>query len=259
MKEQLSNFARSPQGATQIGSFCGTPLLVKGKTWLPAAELLVWGFLTLRLSRRHPQWSWGKRLATSAGQTIAILGSEWGHNLAHAAAAARLGKPADAIRITLGMPILIYLMPEHPSVTPRQHIVRSLAGPAFNAALLGLSALLRRMTRPESPAGEVAEAAVGMNLFLSTASLTPNPEIDGGPALKWALVEGGCSHKKADQLVKQANQAVGFGLLAAAAAALARRKRFLALICGIFALIGLEYGFHSTPNETETHNETATA
>ena len=37
-----------------------------------------------------------------------VLGSEWCHNLAHAAAARAIGKPVDAIRITWGMPLLVY-------------------------------------------------------------------------------------------------------------------------------------------------------
>jgi len=77
------------------------------------------------------------------------------------------------------------------TVTPRQHIVRALGGPICNALILPFALLFRRLARQGSMARDVANAAVGMNAFLCTASLLPIPGIDGGPALKWALVERG--------------------------------------------------------------------
>lgn len=241
--DDLADFVRSTEGATIVGKIFDAPLVVKGKTWLPVTELGMWGIMTCVAGHKRPARSWGERLGVGALTTLVILGSEWLHNLAHAAAACRVGKPAQAIRITFGMPLLIYPIPEDPGVTPLQHIARSLGGPLFNALLLLGAATIRRFTRPDSVAREVADAAMGMNLFLCTASLVPNPEIDGGPALKWALVEGGSTPGRADAMVKKANQVVGLGLAGASGGAFARQRPFLGAILGMLSWLSLDFGF----------------
>src|SRR4030067_856137 len=107
-------------------------------------------------------------------------GSEGGHNLAHIAVARAVGKPVDGVRILLGMPVLLYNEPEHPSITPRQHLLRSLAGPICNGCLLFISQVFQRHTPAGSPAREVADTAVGMNSFIACGSLLPVPVFDGG-------------------------------------------------------------------------------
>ena len=59
----------------------------------------------------------------------AILGSEWCHSLAHAAAARSIGKPMDALRIDWGMPLVVYYDVDNEKVAPREHIIRALGGP----------------------------------------------------------------------------------------------------------------------------------
>jgi MYXO-CTERM domain-containing protein len=76
-------------------------------------------------------------------------------------------------------------------------------------------------------------------LFLSTVSLLPIPGIDGGPILKWSLVERGHSVEEAEEAVRSVN-----GLLALAAALLAglafrRRKTLIGVILGMFSLSSL--------------------
>jgi Zn-dependent protease len=242
-KQALSDFVRSPDGTTTIGHVFGTPVVIKGKTWFPVAELIVWGIMTLVAGRERPNRPWRERLGVGALTSLIILGSEWCHNLAHAAAAQRVGKPADGIRISLGMPVLLYPTAEDPTVTPRQHIARSLAGPAFNGLLLLVSSILRRFTRPNTLAREAADAAVGMNLFISTAALVPNPEIDGGPTFKWALVSRGYTPERADRIVKESNKFVGPLLAGAAGLAAARKRYFVAFVISLFSLISLDYGF----------------
>ena len=172
-----------------------------------------------------------------------ILGSEWGHNLAHAAAAQLVGKPMDALRITWGMPLVVYHDINDQSVTPSQHIVRALGGPVFNTLLFLLAVISRQFTRLGSVAREVVNAAVGMNLFLSTVSLLPIPGIDGGPILKWSLVERGDSLEQADEMVKEVNKVVGIGLGSGAVFAFKKKRKFIGAILAMFSLIALAVGW----------------
>ena len=149
----------------------------------------------------------------------------------------------DAMRIAWGMPLVVYYNLNDQNVTPRQHISRALGGPLFNAALLPFILLFRRFTRQGSVSREVADAAAGMNLFLCTASLMPIPGIDGGPILKWSLVESGRSVAEADDLVKKADLVLGAGLGVTASLAMKRRRKFLAAILGIFTALALAVGF----------------
>jgi len=85
--------------AAVVGTVFNTPLVAKGKTWYPAVELITWPIMAWIAKKRQPHRSWMQSLG-NGGLTMAIvLGSEWCHNLAHAAAARMVGKPMDAIRI----------------------------------------------------------------------------------------------------------------------------------------------------------------
>jgi Zn-dependent protease len=233
----------STDNATTIWRAFGTPLVVKGITWFPLAELIAWGIMAWVAGKRHPDWNWGKRIGTGALTSVVVLGSEWCHNLAHAGAARWIGKPMDAMRIAWGMPLVVYYNLNDQNVAPRQHISRALGGPLFNAAVLPFILLFRRFTPQGSVRHEVADAAAGMNLFLCTVSLLPIPGIDGGPVLKWSLVESGHSVAEADGLVKKADLVVGAGLGVAAGLAMKRRRNFLSAILGMFAALALAVGF----------------
>jgi Zn-dependent protease len=226
-----------------VGSVFGTPVVVKGRTWLPLTQVAVWLIMAWHARRNHPERSWGKRLVTGALTMAAILGPEWCHNLAHAAAARIVGKPMDALRVTWGMPLVVYHDLNDETVTPRQHIARALGGPLFNALLLPLALLLRKLTQHGSIPRDVADAAAGMNLFLSTASLLPIPGIDGGPILKWALVARGSTPQEADEKVQAVDRVVGGGLGVAADLAFKKRRPFLAAILAMFSLLSLAVGF----------------
>jgi len=191
----------------------------------------------------RPDRSMGERLGVGALTAATLLGSEWGHNLAHAAAAAWVGKPMDALKVTWGMPLVIYHNINDQTVTPRQHITRALGGPLFNAAILPFALILHRFSRPGSTTRDVATAAVGMNLLLSTASLLPIPGIDGGPILKWSLVEKGCTVAEADETIKKVDRVVGAGLGVAAGAAIKSRRKFLGAILALFSILALAVGF----------------
>jgi len=134
-----------------------------------------------------------------------VLGSEWCHNLAHLLASNWIGKPMDKMRIQAGMPRCIYQEINDSNVSPRQHITRSLGGPVISFLLLQVTGLARTLTRSDSIAGETAKTAYQTNLFLSLISLLPIPGIDGGPILKWSLVERGKTIEEADHIVQKAN------------------------------------------------------
>lgn len=228
---------------TTIGHLFGTPVVVKGKTWLPLTELVVWAIMAWVAGRGRSDRSWSKRLGIGALTMSAILGSEWCHNLAHAAAARFVGKPMDALRVAWGMPLVVYHDVGDRTVTPRQHILRALGGPLFNALLLPFALLFQRATREGSALRDVANAAVGMNTFLCTGSLLPIPGIDGGPVLKWSLVERGRTSEEADEMVLGVNRVMGAGLGVAAGVALKKRHWLLGMILAMVAAMALAIGF----------------
>jgi len=236
-------FLQPADDATTVARVFDTSLVVKGKSWFPANWIIVWMVMAWVAGRGHPERSWGKRIGTGALTTTAILGSEWCHNLAHAAAASLVGKPVDAIRIVWGLPLLVYYDINDPTVTPRQHILRALGGPLFNALLFPLTLVFRRFTRPGTVARDAANAAAGMNAFLATASLLPIPGIDGGPLLKWSLVRRGSTPRQADKRVKRVNRVTGAGLGLAAGIALKKRRWFIGAILGLFAALSWAIGF----------------
>jgi Zn-dependent protease len=222
-----------------VGYIFDAPLVTKGVTWLPLTQLATWLIMVREAGRLHPERTWLQRMGVAALTMPVILGSEWCHNLAHAAAARLVGHPADAIRVTWGMPLLVYFDEKESEVTPRQHIIRALGGPAINIVFLGVAAILRRYTRPKSTARDVADAALGMNAFLILGGMLPIPYIDGGATLKWALVGNGQTPVEADETLKKVNAVTAAGLGAGAAVAFKVRKRFLGGIFAMFAATAL--------------------
>lgn len=218
-----------------VATLFDAPLVTKGFSWLPLTQAVTWWIMTREAGRQHPQWSWLQRLGVGGMTMAVILGSEWCHNLAHAAAAQSVGHPTDAIRVNLGMPLLVYYDVEDPNVAPRHHLVRALGGPLVNALIWGSAFLLRRFTRDGSVARDVADAAVHMNAFLCLVGMLPIPYLDGGAVLKWTLVENGQSPAAADETVKKASTLTAPGLAGASVLAFKRRKRFLG---GVLALLG---------------------
>jgi len=227
------------QEFTTVGEIFDAPLVVVGKTWFPLTEIVVWGIMAREAGRLHPERGWLTRLGVSALTMPVILGSEWCHNLAHAAVAKWVGHPADAIRITWGMPLLVYHDIEDASVKPREHIIRALGGPVINLTFLGIATILRPFTQFGSSARDVLDAAMGMNVFLFLGGMLPIPGIDGGAALKWVLVEKGKTIAQADKTIRKVDALTATGLGAGAAVAFKKRKRLLGGIFAMFAGIAL--------------------
>jgi len=232
----------SNQEFTTVGQIFGAPLVVVGRTWLPLTEILVLGIMIREAGRLHPERSWLIRLGVASLTMPVILGSEWCHNLAHAAVAKKVGHPADAIRLTWGMPLLVYYDTEDPEVTARVHIVRALGGPMINAILGGLAALLRPLTKPDSIPRDVVNAALGMNAFLILGGMLPIPGIDGGAILKWVLIQNRQTPAQADETIRRVDMVTAAGLATGAAMAFKRHKRLLSGILTMFAGIALAIG-----------------
>jgi Zn-dependent protease len=191
-----------------------TPVTKKGFSWIPLSQITLWIIFSRGAAKQKPESSILHWAAEGFFKMAAVLSAEWGHNLAHLAASNLIGKPMDELRIQAGMPRCVYQDINDRLVTPRQHIIRSLGGPIFNGLLLPITAVVQKMTRTGSIAGETAKTAFQTNLFLSLISLLPIPGIDGGPLLKWNLVTRGYTIQEADQTVQEINGplALCFGL-----------------------------------------------
>jgi Zn-dependent protease len=227
---------------TQIACVFSTPVVVKGKTWLPISEWIVWVFTTWLAGKRREGRTLFQRMGVGLLTMPVISGLEWCHNFAHAAAAHLIGKPMDAMRILWGTPMAVYYDINDTSVTPRQHIFRALGGPLFNASLLPFALLLRSRTDPEKITRELADIAVGMNAFLCSVSLLPIPGIDGGPILKWSLVERGSTPKEADEKVRETNSLLGVCLGFASAIAFAKKRGLIGALMALLSGLALAIG-----------------
>ncbi|GAB4496208.1 MAG: hypothetical protein OHK0052_05730 [Anaerolineales bacterium] len=212
----------------------GAALTWRGWLSLPVAQILVWAGLATAKRRAHPHKRWREILGVSGLQTALMFGSEWLHNLAHAAAAGWVGKPADEVRIMLGIPRLIYNDINDAAVTPQQHLVRAVGGPVLNGVLTGGLWLVRKQTarQPQSTAHALIDSTFKTNLFLASAAWLPVPGLDGGAALKWLLVARGHSLPQADTVVQRVNLFAA-PLTAIAGGRLLQTRRTLP---GVFAL-----------------------
>jgi Zn-dependent protease len=88
----------------------------------------------------------------------------------------------------------------------------------------------------------MADTAVGMNLFLCTVSMLPIPGLDGGPILKWSLVEHGRSNEEADHVVRRVNSVLGVILGIVSMLSLIKRQKLLGFIIAPFAALMLAIG-----------------
>ncbi len=235
-------FMSSDEQPTTLGHVFEAPLVVKGVTGLPVLELAAWGLLTWVAGHKKPNWSRSKRVAAGALTTLILFASEWGHNLAHVAIAHRIGKPVDAIHVMGGTPLLIYYETSDQDVSPRQHILRASGGPIFNALMVPICWLARNLTQEGSLSHYLANFALGTNIFITSVALLPIPGIDGGPLLKWSLVEKGQSPQQADETEKKVNLVVGAGLGVACGVAIKKQHKWLGAAMGAFALISLAIG-----------------
>lgn len=222
-----------------VGHIFDAPLVVKGRTWFPLTQVIAWLVMAKEAGRLHPERRWSERLLVASATMPVILGSEWCHNLAHAAAAKLVGHPVDAIRITWGMPLLVYHNIEDMEVTPQQHMVRSLGGLIFNLIFGALGVTMRKFTRKGSPSRDIADAVTWTNAFLAIAGMVPQPWLDGGAILKWALVERGDTLEEADATVRKINYPAAIGMGIGAMAAFKRRRKLLGWVLSLLTAISI--------------------
>lgn len=216
-----------------IGWLGQTAVTRRGMSWLPVSQFLAWGWFSKASRQRNPEISWLRAGLEGFFQMLVMLGSEWGHNLAHLGASHLAGKPMDQFRIQLGMPRCVYHELEDQDVAPREHLARALGGPIFNFVALIFASVARRLTKKETIPGMTARTAWGTNLFLTVISLFPIPGIDGGPILKWSLVERGKTPRQADEVVRKVNGPLALLLGLFSSGAFLRKKPTL----GFFSLM----------------------
>jgi len=231
---------KSLRGKTLIiGRLGETPVTVGGLTWFPATQLLLWVIMT-RFSRKNkPDKGFFWHISEGALTSSALLGAEWCHNLAHVYLANRIGKPMDELRIQMGLPRCIYIEINDREVSPRQHIIRSLGGPLINLLLIPIAALIRFTTNPGSIARETANVFLKTNTILFTVSVLPIPGIDGGPILKWSLVDKGYDIGEADQVVQNVNGPLSIMLGLFSSWSFLKNKKLRGIFSGLLALISL--------------------
>ena len=139
--------------------------------------------------------------------------------------------------------MLVYYDINDSDVTPRQHIIRALGGPLINLFFLPFIWLARLFAPKDSIGREVLDVAAGTNIFLPTVGLVPIPGIDGGPLLKWSLVERGKTVEEADEVVKDVDKVFGVGMAAASGAAFKRKKNLVGVFLAMMAATALAIGF----------------
>ena len=139
----------------------------------------------------------------------------------------------------MGMPRCIYIEINDREVSPRQHIIRSLGGPLINLLLIPIAALIRFTTNPGSIARETANVFLKTNTILFTVSVLPIPGIDGGPILKWSLVDKGYDIGEADQVVQNVNGPLSIMLGLFSSWSFLKNKKLRGIFSGLLALISL--------------------
>ena len=223
-----------------------TPMgIVPDISIIPMIEIFTVAGFTYWAKSRNPDRPLKEHIYSGILCMLVSLGSEWAHNMAHVFAAKLIGKPADAVRIVFGMPLLHYRDLNDPTISPKAHLVRASGGPILNLVLLPLGRIWRNHTRPDSVNHNAAEVFVAMNAFLLLAGLQPIPGLDGGAVLKWALVDQGLSIPKADETVRKSNWISAALLTISSTWAFLKHKRLfggiLALLAGLSILVAKGY------------------
>ncbi len=214
--------------------FNKTPVKVRPGFWMMVLGL--WALLSWLGRWRWPGQSWGAYiLVGGVGMLLGML-ADVGHACAHTIGARLANAPMDVILLGPDMPRTLYWNNDLP---PRAHIMRSLGGPVYSGIglLLGLGWL---MVVPLGTAvGYLGEIWTLTNGFIFLALFAPLPIVDGGVILKWALVLGGQTETRADELVKRLGIGFGVVLLAVGLVFLVKTTWLLGGICFLVGLVAL--------------------
>lgn len=149
------------------------------------APLALWVGISWISSKYLPQSSIFRRSLTGFAGMLIALSADIGHALAHTFSAKVAKAPMDEILLGLDMPRTIYY---DNAVEPRQHVIRALGGPIYNALYLVVSIIWRSNSPSGSPRRFLAEIACVVNGILFVGSLLPIPGVDGGTIRKWCQV-----------------------------------------------------------------------
>lgn len=229
-------WVRPGDEVTTLGHFYDSPIVGKGWSWLPINELIAWVGFGWWLQGRNDLTLWAAALWGFVAMVI-FLGSEWCHNLAHAYAAHRIGKPVNAIRVLFGLPLLAYFSEDDQHVLPKEHIIRAAGGPILNTIFAIPAALWYFLAVPGTVNHDLALVFLSMNVFIVIAGLSPMPVLDGGVILKWWLVLRGQTEERADWVVRVANGISGGIMLKVTVGFIIERTWGWASLAGMFTIL----------------------
>lgn len=189
---------------------------VKIRKSFAIAPIALWAGISWISSRCLRELSILHHALIGLGGMFIALSADVGHAFAHTFSAKYAQAPMDEIHLGMDMPRTIYFDND---IEPRQHILRALGGPIYNALYLLASVAWRSSSPSGSPSRFLAGIACTVNGLLFIGSLIPLPAVDGGAIRKWSLVQRGNSEAKADKIVQKNVMNVS-GLLALITAAL---------------------------------------
>jgi len=165
-------------------------------------QLGVFGIGSWLAGRLDPNRSWLLRLRFGAMVMVAYQLGELIHYIGHIISSWWVDAPMDEVYIAFPLPSSIY---HDNTVTPQQHIGRSLGGPIISNLTVIETLFFRPFTRSGSLLREFLNISIWTNLFLGIVGLFPMPFADGGTILKWRMVEQGQSEAEADLAVRKIN------------------------------------------------------
>lgn len=197
----------------------GTQVAVKPSGFLTPV-VVGWLAAIVQSRRANPDAPY-RRLWLAPVYLLAWLVADVVHILGHIISSLMANTPLDRLSFAAPFPQSVY---ENEEVSPWQHRMRAIGGPAANLLVALVHWPLIALTAPGSILRQILEVKRFFHFGLGLVSLIPLPMIDGGSLLKWTLVTRGRSPVEADEAVGQVNAVLGataltFGL----ASALARR------------------------------------
>lgn len=137
---------------------------------------------------------------------ISIIFEDTIHTMGHIISSRHADAPMDSFHLAAPFPSTIY---HNNDVSPEAHRMRAMGGPIASILALGLTLLLRSLTKIGSIGREFLNISAIMHALIGLGSLMPLPFLDGGTMLKWTEVKRGRTPDAADAVVEEINLTVG--------------------------------------------------